>query len=245
MIQKIAHITDMHLDEEFPYENQTSARKRFKNVLKDIKNKNISHVVCTGDIGEGKGVQFFFEQFKNTNLSITLGNHDKFMEVSKHYDLGVDYDSQKIYSSILHEYCKLIYLDSSEGIIDQKQLIWLEKELITDKPIIIFIHHPIIALNLKVDEIAERILTLGETPLHTFEDYTKAAKVPVGKNISKDEKAVELIVDSLAELLKMERSILEVAGDANDEGTNSMMSDFITEQEKTVWMMKAWLGETV
>lgn len=99
--------------------------------------------------------------------------------------------------------------------------------------------------NVKVDEIAERILTLGATPLHTFEDYTKAAKVPVGKNISNDDKAVQLIVDSLSELLKIERSILESAGDANDEGTNSMMSDFITEQEKTVWMMKAWLGETV
>ncbi|MDN3492332.1 Dps family protein [Winogradskyella bathintestinalis] len=99
--------------------------------------------------------------------------------------------------------------------------------------------------NLKVDEIAERILTLGETPLHTFDDYTKAAKVPVGKNISKDEKAVQLIVDSLSELLKIERGILETSDEANDEGTNSMMSDFITEQEKTVWMMKAWLGETV
>jgi len=99
--------------------------------------------------------------------------------------------------------------------------------------------------NLKVDEIAERILTLGATPLHTFEDYTKAAKVPVGKNISKDDKAVQLIVDSLTQLLKIERSILETSDDANDEGTNSMMSGFITEQEKTVWMMKAWLGETV
>lgn len=99
--------------------------------------------------------------------------------------------------------------------------------------------------NLKVDEIAERILTLGATPLHTFDDYIKAAKVPVGKNISKDDKAVELIVESLSELLKMERFILERSGDANDEGTSSMMSDFITEQEKTVWMMKAWLGETV
>ena len=99
--------------------------------------------------------------------------------------------------------------------------------------------------NLKVDEIAERILTLGATPLHTFDDYIKAAKVPVGKNISKDEKAVELIVNSLSELLKMERSILNTSGDVNDEGTNSMMSDFITQQEKTVWMMKAWLGETV
>ena len=99
--------------------------------------------------------------------------------------------------------------------------------------------------NIKVDEIAERILTLGITPLHTFDDYIKAAKVPVGKNVSNDEKAVQLIVASLSQLIKMERDILDKSGDANDEGTNSMMSDFITEQEKTVWMMKAWLGETV
>ncbi len=99
--------------------------------------------------------------------------------------------------------------------------------------------------NMKVDEIAERILTLGETPLHTFDDYIKTAKVKVGKNISQDEKAVELIVDSLAELLKIERMILDKTDKSGDEGTNSMMSDLITEQEKTVWMMKAWLGETV
>ncbi|WP_339895987.1 Dps family protein [uncultured Algibacter sp.] len=99
--------------------------------------------------------------------------------------------------------------------------------------------------NLKVDEVAERILTLGETPLHTFEDYSVKAQVPVGKNISQDDKAVRLIVDSLTELLKIERQILDKSGDANDEGTNAMMSGFITEQEKTVWMMKAWLNETV
>ena len=99
--------------------------------------------------------------------------------------------------------------------------------------------------NMKVDEIAERILTLGGTPLHTFEDYLKHIKVPVGKNVYQDEKAVKLIVDSLAELLIIERQILDKSGDANDEGTNSMMSDFITEQEKTVWMMKAWLNEEI
>ncbi len=97
--------------------------------------------------------------------------------------------------------------------------------------------------NTKVDDIAERVLTLGETPLHTFEDYMASALVPIGKNISKDDKAVRLIVSSLSELLKIERTILDKSGDANDEGTNSMMSDFITEQEKTVWMMKAWLDE--
>ncbi len=99
--------------------------------------------------------------------------------------------------------------------------------------------------NIKVDEIAERILTLGETPLHTFVDYTHYGKGPVGKNISEDNKAVKLIVDSLAELLKIESDILNKSGDADDEGTNAMMSDFISQQEKTVWMMKAWLNETV
>ena len=94
----------------------------------------------------------------------------------------------------------------------------------------------------KVDMIAERILTLQGTPLHTFEDYTKVAKVPVGKNISNDVEAVQLIVASLTELLVIEREILNIADEAEDEGTNSMMSDFISEQEKTLWMMNAWLG---
>ncbi len=99
--------------------------------------------------------------------------------------------------------------------------------------------------NVKVDLLAERILTLGETPLHTFEDYAKFSKVPVGVNVSKDDKAVELIVASLTELLKLERDILSASGDADDEGTNSMMSDFISEQEKTLWMMNAWLGKSL
>ncbi|WP_088342002.1 Dps family protein [Robiginitalea sediminis] len=99
--------------------------------------------------------------------------------------------------------------------------------------------------NLKVDMVAERILTLGGTPLHTFDDYTAASKVPVGRNVSKDEAAIRLIVDSLRELLLIERHILDASDEAGDEGTNAMMSDFITEQEKTVWMMKAWLAEQV
>lgn len=96
---------------------------------------------------------------------------------------------------------------------------------------------------LKIDLIAERVLTLGGTPLHTFEDYIDNNQLVVGKNISKDEKAIHLIVDSLSHLLKIEREIINKTGEINDEGTNAMMSDFISEQEKTIWMMQAWLEE--
>ncbi len=93
----------------------------------------------------------------------------------------------------------------------------------------------------KIDLIAERILTLQGTPLHTFKDYISKATVKVGENINNDEKAIKLIVDSISQLLKKEREILEISDEMNDEGTNSMMSDFISEQEKTIWMFNAWL----
>lgn len=94
----------------------------------------------------------------------------------------------------------------------------------------------------RIDEIAERVLTLGGTPLHTFEDYIKNNKLKVGKNVINDEEAVELVIKSLSGLLKIEREILEKTDEINDEGTNSMMSDLITEQEKDIWMMQAFLG---
>lgn len=98
---------------------------------------------------------------------------------------------------------------------------------------------------LKIDLIAERVLTVGGTPLHTFEDYLNNNQLIVGKDISKDEKAVHLIVTSLSHLLKIERTILAQSAAIDDEGTNSMMGDFIAEQEKTIWMMQAWLEESL
>jgi starvation-inducible DNA-binding protein len=94
---------------------------------------------------------------------------------------------------------------------------------------------------LKIDLIAERVLTLGGRPLHTFEDYLKFNKLTVGKNISNDEVSIQLIVSSLGQLLQIEREILRKASEIEDEGTSAMMSDFIVEQEKTIWMMNAWL----
>lgn len=98
---------------------------------------------------------------------------------------------------------------------------------------------------LKIDLIAERVLTLGGVPLHTFSDYIENSKLKVGKNISKDVDAIHLILESLSTLLQIERVILNKSGAINDEGTNSMMSDFIAEQEKTNWMLKAWMEEEI
>lgn len=97
----------------------------------------------------------------------------------------------------------------------------------------------------QVDEIAERILTLGGVPFHTLESYVKHASVPVGENIFDDEKTVRLVIDTISSLLPLEREILDFSDEINDEGTNSLMSDFISGQEKNVWMLKAYLNEVI
>ena len=43
--------------------------------------------------------------------------------------------------------------------------------------------------------------------MHTFEDYISNSRVPVGKNITNDEDSIRLIVNSLTELLLIERKI--------------------------------------
>ncbi len=94
---------------------------------------------------------------------------------------------------------------------------------------------------LKVDEIAERILTLGSTPLHTFSDYTKHSKIKEAKDVTEGKQAVKKVLDGFSTLLELEREILALSGDADDEGTNALMSDYIREQEKSVWMYSAYL----
>jgi len=94
---------------------------------------------------------------------------------------------------------------------------------------------------IKVDEIAERILTLGSTPLHTFSDYTKHSKIKEAKDVTEGKPAVKKVLDGFTTLLELEREILNLSSEANDEGTNALMSDYIREQEKSVWMYSAYL----
>ena len=97
----------------------------------------------------------------------------------------------------------------------------------------------------QVDQIAERILTLGGVPFNTLASYVKHATIPVGENISDDDKAVRLIIDSIVALLPSERQLLNLSDEINDEGTNTLISDFIVEQEKNLWMLKSYLNETI
>lgn len=95
--------------------------------------------------------------------------------------------------------------------------------------------------NEAVDYIAERILTLGGRPLHAFSDYMKKAEIEETVNVSDARQSVKVVLNNMSVLLEKERKVLALAGEADDEGTAALISDFIKEQEKLVWMLNAYL----
>ncbi|MDE3741262.1 Dps family protein [Maribacter polysaccharolyticus] len=93
-----------------------------------------------------------------------------------------------------------------------------------------------------VDEIAERILAIGSSPLHTHGDYLANKTLEVAKDVTKGEQGVALVLGNLKYLLRKEREILELASEGSDEATTNSVSDFISTQEKHIWMLESFLS---
>src|ERR1700754_2530707 len=71
-----------------------------------------------------------------------------------------------------------------------------------------------------IDELAERILTLGKPPYSTFDDYIKTAQIKEVNTIGmKDTHMVKALIADMATLIEMERDILEITAGAGDDGT--------------------------
>jgi starvation-inducible DNA-binding protein len=96
-------------------------------------------------------------------------------------------------------------------------------------------------LLLKIDEIAERILTLGAAPQHNYSNYKKLSGIEESAQVSDGTKSVGAILSAFQIILSLQREILTYSSEANDEGTAALMSDYIRSQEKLVWMYSAFI----
>lgn len=92
----------------------------------------------------------------------------------------------------------------------------------------------------KVDELAERVLMLGGTPANKFSEYLKVAKVKEVDGVSNADDALNNILETYSYLIAEERKLLSLASEVNDEVTVALMSDYLKEQEKMVWMLVAY-----
>ena len=82
----------------------------------------------------------------------------------------------------------------------------------------------------KADQIAER----------RFSEYLRVAKVKEISGVTRGDEAIGHILTTYSYLIGEERKLLALASEAGDEATVALMSDYLKEQEKMVWMLTAY-----
>ena len=97
---------------------------------------------------------------------------------------------------------------------------------------------------LKVDEIAERILTLRYQPTSNLSEYLEMSNLKESKSDISDSQMIKNLLDDHGTLLKQLRKVVEVAEKGDDEGTIDLIGGYIRELEKTSWMLDAWKMKT-
>lgn len=90
-----------------------------------------------------------------------------------------------------------------------------------------------------VDEIAERILSLGGKPKSSFSAYIKESEITEFDEFIDAESSINFLVENIETLLEKENQILNMASENNDEGTADLMTMLISKQEKNRWMFRA------
>jgi starvation-inducible DNA-binding protein len=96
---------------------------------------------------------------------------------------------------------------------------------------------------IKVDAIAERILTLNFHPVSRFSDYLTMSSLSESESLISDEKMVEGLLHDHAILLEQMKKTIDLSSKAEDEGTIDLIGAYVRELEKDSWMLNAWLNK--
>ena len=96
---------------------------------------------------------------------------------------------------------------------------------------------------LRVDELAERLLALGERPTRTLRAQLDRARLTEDDTSKNAQDMVSSLVADYAALNVSLREVAASAAAADDAATANMLEEFADSQEKTAWMLRAFLAE--
>jgi starvation-inducible DNA-binding protein len=88
-----------------------------------------------------------------------------------------------------------------------------------------------------VDDIAERIRTLGVVSPGSFAQFSKITNIKEQENTPSAEQMVKELAADHELIAKIIQENLQVAAESGDEGTVALLSDRLAFHEKTHWML--------
>ncbi|MGE7918666.1 Dps family protein [Viridibacillus sp. NPDC093762] len=93
-----------------------------------------------------------------------------------------------------------------------------------------------------LDEIAERILTLGGQPVATLKEHLEISNVKEATGNESTNEMVEAVISDFEIVMKSLKSGMDEAAKEEDDMTEDLLNATYQSLDKHVWMLKAFLG---
>src|SRR5690554_4274581 len=90
-----------------------------------------------------------------------------------------------------------------------------------------------------VDDIAERIRTLGVAAPGTYKEFAKLSSISEVEGVPDPAEMLDILTKGHEQVVKTCRDVLKVAQEGDDESTVALVSDRMRVHEKTAWMLRA------
>jgi starvation-inducible DNA-binding protein len=95
---------------------------------------------------------------------------------------------------------------------------------------------------LAVDDVAERIRTLGEPAPGTYSKLAALTRIAEPQGVPEAMEMVRTLVRGHETVVKTIREVLPLAQSASDESSISLLTDRLLIHEKTAWMLRSLIG---
>lgn len=94
----------------------------------------------------------------------------------------------------------------------------------------------------KLDELAERILTIGGQPLSTMKEYLEHATVQEADKSRSEANMLQQVVEDLNAIVTGLQTAATTAEEAGDDATTDLFVGQIGELQKQIWLLSATMG---
>lgn len=96
-------------------------------------------------------------------------------------------------------------------------------------------------LAVAVDDIAERIRTIGYPAPGSYSEFTELSSIPETRGVPEATEMVRLLVEANEAVVRTAREAFPAAERANDESTVDLLTERMRTHEKTAWMLRSIL----
>jgi Ferritin-like domain. len=94
-----------------------------------------------------------------------------------------------------------------------------------------------------MDDVAERLLTVGEKPVSTMKQFLELSTVKETEAVGTETEMVEAVINDFKTVDERLKKGIQLSADEGDDPTNDMLIGISSSLEKHIWMLRSYLGK--